>query len=723
MSSCTFRVSGQQMAYVATPPVEGGPKPASGPPMNLTLPITTSVRVDGREGLLHDGLSLPYHVSQQEVLSSAGTWGDFTRYLQLLPGVVWNNDYSNEIIVRGGNPAENLYVVDGIEIPNINHFALEGTTGGFASMLDTSLIKNVEMKPGVYDPSLSRRLSSAVEIETREQGDKTTSKQLDVGIAGVGGFVQRRLGARITMLLSAHRSVLNLATNDIGVNGVPIYTNGFAQADINLGPRDRVSMLNLSGADSINMTPQPCDAGVTSPIRTEYGGVRSTTGLVWQHFGSARSSSTLNASYSSQGQDIGQQWQSVAANQGCSDSSIRLTTVYSEHTHDGIGSLGYRFAIEKASWVYSAGVTARLNQFNYGVSQPLGGQSPFSPDPSWTDSHNFDRAFSAGESAGFLEATGHLRARWTLIGALREEAFALTGSNFLNAQGSVAFRATEHQALNFSFSRAAQLAPTINLLSYSQNSHLSPLVANQYSVAAQLWHGDRMALSTEAYVKRYSNEPVSIEYPSLMLANMVDTLGQQFVWLPLRSAGRGQAEGIELMLRTHTASRFRLLGTASYSRTRYAALDGILRPGNYDFPLVANAIANVQLHWGWELSLRNSYATGRPYTPFNIPLSEAQSRGIYDLSRLNGVRAPDYNRLDADVNRDFHLGKGVMNIHAGVENALDRQNFLGLVWMNSCHPQPTDTHCALIPMAVPGIPATQVSQMSIFPSAWVHYRF
>ena len=63
---------------------------------------------------------MPYNVTRDEVLSSAGTWGDFSRFLQILPSVVWNTDMSNDVLVRGGNPSENLYVVDGIEVPNIN---------------------------------------------------------------------------------------------------------------------------------------------------------------------------------------------------------------------------------------------------------------------------------------------------------------------------------------------------------------------------------------------------------------------------------------------------------------------------------------------------------------------------------------------------------------------------------------------------------------------------
>jgi len=80
-----------------------------------------------------------------EIQSSAGTYGDFSRYLQLLPGVTKTSDTSNDVLVRGGATDENLYVVDGFEVPNINHLAVEGSTGGFTTMIDTDTIDRVNL--------------------------------------------------------------------------------------------------------------------------------------------------------------------------------------------------------------------------------------------------------------------------------------------------------------------------------------------------------------------------------------------------------------------------------------------------------------------------------------------------------------------------------------------------------------------------------------------------
>lgn len=700
----------------AGPPSAAAPSGVAAQRSQVFPRVQSEVQVSATHGQLPTNITT-YHVTSSEVLSSAGTWGDFTRFLQLLPGVVWNNDITNEMMVRGGSPEENLYVVDGIEVPNINHIAVEGSTGGFTSMLDTSTISSIDFKVGEYDSRYSSRLSSLVDIHTLAGQEAHRSGQVDMGISGGGGFLDQPLGKAGSLLLSAHRSILNLVTNDIGLNGVPIYTNGLARLDWAPSSHDHIAALSLTGADSIDMTPQPCDDGDTNPFQTEYGGMRSTDGLVWQHTHSASRLSTLTVSYSAQGQAIGQQEQStIYLNQpNCMNEPYQATSVYQEHTRDGVSTLEYGFQYSHRGWLLSVGETGRLVASNYKVAQPLGQQSPFNPNPTWTDADNFARNLLTGQTASYAETSAQFGTRWTIIAGAREETFALTGARAFDPRASIGLRLGGHQGLNASFERSAQLAPTIDILSYPGNARLRPLQMQQVSAGAELWTSGAFTANIDAYYKHYFNEPESTEYPSLMLANMVDTLGQQFVWLPLQNGGHGKSQGVELSLRTHWKDRIEVLSSVSYSKTRYAAADGILRPGNFDFPLVGNGMATLRLPGKLFATFRDTYASGRPYTPFDIPESEQQSRGIYDLSRVNALRGPAYNRVDADFHRGFHVHGGLLNIYGGMENALDRANFLGFAWESQCHP-PYGTSCGENVDAIPGVPEFEVTQMPRFPS-------
>ncbi|MGA2834124.1 MAG: TonB-dependent receptor [Terracidiphilus sp.] len=678
--------SGQEIARVV--PVEAPGADArvdTSIPRAIPMPrVFTTLKVVAEESATLDPLSPAANVTQIEILSSAGTYGDFSRYLQVLPGVVWVSDLSNDVLVRGGHPTENLFVVDGVEVPNINHFSLSGTTGGFTSMIDSTSVDRMDLRDEVYDPAYSSRLSSLIEIHTRELGEAHQAGNLSAGIAGAGGLYQRALARKGSFLLTAHRSILNLVTNDIGINGVPTYTNGMAQMELHPTDRDTLSVLSLSGADFIDMTPCPSPDS-TSIYQTQYSGWRTTEALSWRHNYGPQLTVNLTASSSLTKQNISQQQQIgevIDSSGNCHP--VTLLPAYEEDSRTGLSALNYEFRASVREWLFSAGASGKLTTPNDSVAQPNGQQSPFSASPARSDAVAFQRNFSTGQTAAFVGAEGSLGKRWKLLAGLRAESFAITGGYALDPRVSLAYRLNSRQTLYGSMNISSQLPPIMDMISYANNRALQPTQVRQEALGMRVLQGSWGTLDVEAYEKNYRREPVSTEYPALMLSNMVDTLGQGFVWLPLSSSGTAQARGLELALRAHSRSRAQLLLSAARSQTTYRALDGIRRPGNYDTPMAANALGNLRLWKGIQLDLRESASSGHPYTPFDLADSTAQSRAIYDLTRVNAARGPTYNRLDVELERRFRVPRGVFEFHAGAENILNRGNLLGYLWLDDC---------------------------------------
>jgi hypothetical protein len=185
---------------------------------------------------------------------------------------------------------------------------------------------------------------------------------------------------------------------------------------------------------------------------------------------------------------------------------------------------------------------------------------------------------------------------------------------------------------------------------------------------------------------------------------MVDMMGQQFVWLPMNSNAYGRASGIELSDITRVRN-FHVQGSIAYSRAKFAGLDHIMRPSNYDFPWIANLSAVQQLRRGYVVSTRYGYATGRPVTPFDLTDSLLQNRPIYDVAHMNSERAPYYQRWDAQAIKDVVVHRRHLMIYAGVDNILNRSNFLAYVWMPRCEPKDKERN-----------PVSQVNQITIFPN-------
>jgi hypothetical protein len=181
---------------------------------------------------------------------------------------------------------------------------------------------------------------------------------------------------------------------------------------------------------------------------------------------------------------------------------------------------------------------------------------------------------------------------------------------------------------------------------------------------------------------------------------------------PMAGKGRGVARGVETSVDARPFRRLTLTGNLTYMRCWYSGLDGVLRKGNFDMPLVGNIMGDMQLGRGWATSFRYSGATGRPYTPDNIALSEAQNRDVYDLTQINAVRAPMYSRLDFRWEWTHQLRRGSLVTHFGLENALDRTNFYSNEWRPNCQIS-FNSACGVL----------QQNQMPMFPDAGLQWVF
>jgi len=681
----------------------------------------TTVHVTAQNPLQEFGsVSKPFEASSSDILASAGTYGDFSRYLQLFPGVVFNQDQSDDILVRGGNPIENLYLVDGIEVPNINHISTIASTGGLVSMIDTSVLQKIDLLTGGYDARYDERLSSVVDIHTRDVDGIGKYRDVDIGFVGAGGLLDYPLAHGGSFLISAHRSLLNLFTDNIGLDGVPIYTNLFSRARIAATAKDDLSILSLSGMDSININPCSGDWLETNTINTQYSGWRTTNGVRWQHIYSGLSSGVLTLANSEQAQDIEQEDQTLSQNYSdinAASCAIKGSkSVYREKTLDGQTTANYDFDTTiRGKLSIATGTLARLYQINYDIAQPVGQQSPLSPNPARSDATSFSPDFLSGETAGYGQLTLHINKSWNVGVGERFQTFALGSHVTATSRASTIYRLSGHTSVYASFGQYAQLPPPVYIVSYPQNRFLLPIRARHLIVGADLWDNGSTRIGVEGYRKTYRDYPVSTEYPTLSLANMVDTLGQQFVWIPMASFGKGEAYGGSIYGSAKLTTHFSGQANISYSRALFSGLDQKFRPGNFDFPVILNAAGIWRSGRKYDASFRYEYTSGRPYTPFDLPPSLEQNRPIYNLNEINALRGPAYSRLDFQIDRNFFIKDKVLTVYAGLENAFNRKNFLAYAWMPHCDVPGT---CGLSDG-----PYTELYQMPRFPDCGVRFFF
>jgi hypothetical protein len=685
-------------------------------------PVASSVEVKAGATDQTGGAPQPISVTAQEIQLTAGTYGDLMRFMQTQPGVVSTSDTTNQMLVRGGQPIENLYLVEGFEIPNLNHVATLGTTGGFGPMIDTAAVRQVKLSTGGYDATFPERLSSVTEISLLENRAHDRHLEADFGIQGIGGLFELPM-LRGDLLSSVHHGLLNVVTSDAGMNGVPSYTDALTSYRREVGSNDRLSFLNITGWDGIEVTPCVADYAVTSSIQSQYSGWRETTGAQWQHVHSGNSFSVLTLSDSEQIEQIEQQDQFInpakaslyKGNCPIPKRLMKVTPVYSENTNDASSTMNYRYEWGSSRFWISMGVAGWLKRPNFTILSPLGALSPYGVTDTRTDATTIRSDFATGETGSYLQASFRPLNRLSLAGGVRVQTLAFGGHQTVTPRLSARYSLGESVSAHIGFAGYAQLPPYVYLVAYQQNRSLLPMRAT-HEVAGLDFGLSRWAeLDVEGYRKRYSDMPTATEYSSVTLQNMPDLLGEQFVWLPMSSTGSGHSSGIEVSGMVHSPSRFMLRGSVAYSKTLSAGLDRKLRPSNYDLPWIVNLVSNMQVGRGLDISGRYGFATGRPYTPYDLHDSLLQNRPIYDLTSINALRAPFYGRLDMQISKDFSIRNTHLEIYGGVDNVLNRSNFLTYAWM------PLYTRSQ---RATPGqIPMKEIYQMPIFPNFGVRMIF
>jgi hypothetical protein len=629
-----------------------------------------------------------FFAEPREILKGAAALQDVSRYVQGLPGVaIGTNDFRNDIIVRGGSPLENLFVVDNVEIPNINAFANFASAGGSVSLLDAELLQDVTFLTGGYPAPYVNRTSSVLQVTEREGSRQAFGGKATVGFAGAGAIVEGPLGAgKGSWVISTRRSFLDLVTKDVGIGGVPVLYTVNAKAVYDLTPADRVWAVNITGIDKIRLGLNDSTdlSDELANFDIGYNGWRSATGVNWQRIFGTRGVGLLGVTNSEA--KVGQQVKDLVA-EGAPPAGVlpgdliaSSPVVYFENSREGETTVKYDLTVHLPfSTTVQIGGSVKQFRVKYQVDSPYGNDTPYSAAPGISP-FSLNTRFRSYQTGAYLQASRQVTPRVNLTVGGRLDDYAILSSARFSPRAGVKVRLTNALSWNSSAGSYYQQPPLLFVSAFPQNAALVPWRADHYVTGLAWSPSADLRVTAETYRKTYSDYPVASTLPSVSLANIGDTFAVREILFPLTSAGTGYSQGVELFVEKRLTSKLYGQGNLSFSRTRHAGLDGVLRPGSFDYPFVFNLLGGYRLSPAWELSARLSFLSGRPFTPYDQAASTAQRRGVYDLTRVNAERAPDYGRVDVRVDRTFTVGGQPLNVFVGVQNLTNRRNFASYSW-------------------------------------------
>jgi outer membrane receptor protein involved in Fe transport len=646
-----------------------------------------------------------YIVQNEEIFKTAGALQDVSRYVQTLPGVViGSDDFRNDIIVRGGSPLENLFIVDNIEIPNINAFANTTSAGGTVGLLDAALIRDATFLTGGYPSPYVNRTSGVLQIQQKEGDRDRFGGRATLGFAGSGvifeGPIKKGKGSWIT---SVRRSFLDFFTDDVGFGGVPVLYTVNSKALYDLSPRDRIWAVTVSGRDSIRLGLAE-GADLDEEIQNldiNYSGWRSANGFNWQRLFGERGVGLLGITHSEArvNQRVRDLFRNGVPNLSLpvADQIAASPEVYRERSGEGESTIKYDLTTYMGvNTKIQAGATYKIFNVTYNVASPFGEDTPFSLVRG-VNPINVNRDLRAYQSGAYFQTTRDLGSRVNLTFGGRVDNYSAINSTRFSPRAGVNVKLTNRLSWRSSFGSYYQQPFFFFLAAFDINRGTIPFRADHYVSGFQYLVSPSLRISVEGYRKNYKDYPVSLQFPTLSLASIGDTFDVSSILFPLTSAGRGRVQGVELFIEKKFTDRWFGQANVSYSNVQQAGLDGIERPGSFDYRRVVNVVGGYRLTKNWELSTRIAWLGGRPYTPFNALESTRQRRPIFDLSQVNALRLPDYLRIDIRADRTFMVRNKPLLVFIGAQNIINRQNVSNFGWNRRLNAEQRNEQLGLFP--------------------------
>ncbi|WP_396626796.1 TonB-dependent receptor domain-containing protein, partial [Luteitalea sp.] len=408
-----------------------------------------------------------YLIQQSEILTNAAALQDVSRYVQTLPGVVpGTNDFRNDIIVRGGSPLENLFIVDNIEIPNINTFANFASAGGTVSILDANLIQDVTFLTGGYPAPYINRASSVLQITQREGSREDLGGRATFGFAGAGGVLEGPIGRekKGAWIVSARRSILDIFSDDVGFGGVPTLYTVNAKATYDLGPRDRVWLINVTGFDNIRLGRSDDTEDIADEINTfdiRYEGQRSATGVNWQRLLGERSVGLLGLTFSAarvdqQVKDLA--FGGVVAPPDVPAEEVIATSpvVFRENSGENETTLKYDLTTEFGrSFKLQVGGSFKFFRIDYDTESPYGNDSPYVQEPGFAP-FSLTREFTSTQAGAYVQATQDLTRKLNVTYGARVDYYDYLSSTQVSPRVGASYAFNEAWSWRGSYGRYYQ---------------------------------------------------------------------------------------------------------------------------------------------------------------------------------------------------------------------------------------------------------------------------
>lgn len=609
-------------------------------------------------------------IGLQEIEKSPGANRDVSRIVRAYPGVSFSPiGYRNDLIVRGGSPSENRFYMDGIEIPNINHFATQGASGGPVSIVNSDLIREITFYTGAFPANRSGALSSVLDFRLRDGNpDKQTFKATigasEVSLSGAG-----HLGKRTTYLFSVRQSYLQLLFKALGLPFLPNFIDGQFKLKTKFSEKNELTVLGLAGIDKmkLNTDEKGEDAEYLLSYLPTIHQETFTVGAVYKHYaGRHVQALTLSHNYlNNRNLKYYNNDDSSEDNLTLRLRSVEQKTALRFENQTRLGQWTLKEGGELTNSIY----TNHTRQLLYGNSGELsvyhtslnifGWGAFFASDYTTKDNR---LSASVGIRMDGNTYNREMQQPWRHLSPRLSASYKLSEQWTLSGNVGLYHQLPPYTALGFKNNEGAYI-----------NKELKYMQVLEGSIGLD-WHlHDCIMVSVEGFVKRYSRIPLALKdsIPLTCQGNDYGVVGNE----ALASTASGRAYGVETMFRWQVSGKLNLVSSFTLYKSEYRSRAGAeYIPSAWDNRFILNMSGTYNLPKRWSIGGKLSYIGGAPYTPYDEEKSSlveawnAQGKPYYDYSRYNKERLPNFAQIDVRVDKSFYFRRCMVGLYLDVQN-------------------------------------------------------
>ena len=609
------------------------------------------------------------NINWAEMQRMPGATLDISKVIQSFPGVLPKSSFGYNISIRGGASSENAYRMDGIDLPAINHFSIQGASGGAVSIINMDFIQDATLYSGAFPSSMSNVLSGALDLDLRNARSDRAGVRMTLGATDVGATVEIPINAQAWLIVSGRQSFSQHYFKLFNIPILPTYQDAQCKLHMRLGNKKDLTLLGVGGWGSYRLYTQGRGSdALLYNVGYIPEGQQSTevVGARYRHFMS-NGVRTWVLSHDRITNDADK----FIGNTGLEKDRQLLYRAHEDHTR-----LRFERKWEGDMGIFTLGGSLEAVQLG-ALSESIKGSLTGLDTVQLQAMVNY---VQAGVFGAYAKTSQNGRGNLTLSLRLDAANYNLSMVNPLaqaSPRASYKYQLTSKWTANAHIGRYNQLPPGILLAANTSSLESSVMrftKADHVGTGIEYQNGKTYRVSMEVYHKQYLHAPF-LAHDQIAYANAIGAyvaVGDQ----PSLPTAEGRAQGFELFLQQKLKGNYWWMATYNYSISQYKTTTGSWAPSVWDSRNTLSMTTGKVWGRGWQWGIKWRYSSGTPYTPFDQSASSLTSnwdvlqRGIFDYGEVNSQRLSPFTQLDLRLDKTYAHKGWSLSWFLDLQNAL-----------------------------------------------------